>query len=122
MWIFCKLGFFSAVQHREKPDVLLVRARIKGDLERRIRAIPRDDLLHFGQPKVEITPDADYRYRAEIYKAVFSELLRDTAESIDYDNFKNAAHDGTVRDEAYMDVWRAMWSAQNFPKNRRKVI
>lgn len=122
MWIFCKLGFFSAVQHREKPDVLLVRARIKGDLERLIRAIPRDDLLHFGQPKVEITPDADYRYRAEIYKAVFSELLRDTAESIDYDNFKNAAHDGTVRDEAYMDVWRAMWSAQNFPKNRRKVI
>ena len=122
MWIFCKLGFFSAVQHRNKPDVLLVRARIKGDLERLIGAMTKEEReLLCGNPKVEITPNADYRYRTEIPKVVFAELVRETAEEIDYDNFKNAAHDGTVRDEAYMDVWRAMWSAQNFPKNRHKV-
>ena len=124
MWIFCKLGFFSAVQHREKHDVLLVRARIKGDLERLLKEIKDNGLGGqdgcFG--KIQETPNADYRFRVEIRKQAFAEFLFVAAKEIDYDNFKNAAHDGTVRDEAYMDVWRAMWSAQNFPKNRRKVI
>ena len=116
MWIFCKLGFFSAVQHREKPDVLLVRARFKGDLERLYKAMD-----HSKCGPIQETSDADYRFRMECPKSAFSEVVWSMARSIDYDNFKNAAHDGTVRDEAYMDVWRAMWSAQNFPKNRHKV-
>ena len=123
MWIFCKLGFFSAVEHRERPDNLLIRARFKGDLERLIGAMTKEEReLICGNPKVEITPDADYRYRMECPKIWFSEVLREQAEEIDYDNFKNAVHEGTARDGAYMDVWRALWAAQNFPKNRKKVV
>jgi hypothetical protein len=122
MWIFCKLGFFSAVQHREHPENLLIRARFKGDLERLLNAMTPEEYALCGRPSVSFTPDADYRYRVEIRKVVFAELIREQAEEIDYDNFKNAAHDGTVRDGAYMDVWRALWAAQNFGKNRAKVL
>ena len=109
MWIFCKLGFFSAVQHRDKPDTLLVRSRFKGDLERLIGAMTKEEReLLCGNPKVEITPNADYRYRTEIRKVVFAELVRETAEDIDYPNFKDAVHDGTNRDWAYLNVWQAL--------------
>ena len=33
MWVFTKFGFFSAVQQRDLPDVVIVRARVRGDLE-----------------------------------------------------------------------------------------
>jgi len=33
MWLFCKHGFFSAVRHNAKPDTILLRARIGGDLD-----------------------------------------------------------------------------------------
>ena len=120
MWIFCKLGFFSAVEHRERPDNLLIRARFKGDLERLYKAMDQISRSECGP--IQETPDADYRYRMECPKIWFSEVLREQAEEIDYDNFKNAVHEGTVRDGAYMDVWRALWAAQNFGKNRKKVV
>jgi hypothetical protein len=35
MWIFCKDGFFSAVQNRDcQEDEVMVRARIREDVER----------------------------------------------------------------------------------------
>jgi len=112
MWIFCKYGFFSAVQHIDKPDTLLVRARFKGDLERLIKAMSPEEYNLSGQPKVQFTPYADYRYRAEIRKIVFSELIREAIEDIDYSNFKDAMHDGTIRDAAYMNVWACLSQAQ----------
>ena len=116
MWIFCKLGFFSAVQHREKPDVLLVRARFKGDLERLYKAMD-----HSKCGPIQKTPDADYLYRMECPKRAFAEVVWKTAGEIDYPNFKDAMNDGTVRDTAYMNVWRAMWAAQNFGEKQNKV-
>jgi hypothetical protein len=103
MWVFSKTGFVSAVQHRDKPDTLLVRARIKEDLE---------PLAEFAGAKIIETEDADYRFRCEVKKKTFSKWLSDQAESIDYTNFKNAVHDGTARDAAYMRVWSAMNSLQ----------
>lgn len=105
MWIFTKNGFFSAVQHLDLPDCLLVRARLKGDLNRFITA-------HNIKTLVQVTPNADYRYRAIIKKTDFAKAVEAEAESIDYSNFKNAVHDGTPRDTAYMKCWSAMVQAQ----------
>ena len=33
MWIFCGFGYFSVIEHRKDKDLLLVRSRVKGDLE-----------------------------------------------------------------------------------------
>lgn len=105
MWVFCKAGFFSAVEHRDEPDRVMVRARFKGDLERLC-------LKHGLKPEVSVTSDADYRYRATFLKTLWAEIVRREAEAIDYDNFKDAVHEGTVRDRAYMGCWSALLRAQ----------
>jgi len=104
MWIFIKNGFFSAVQHNEKPLFLLVRARFKGDLERIFKA-------HGITADVVSTPTADYPFRATIPKDTWASIVKKEAEEINYSNFKAAAHDGTERDAALMRCWSAMRAA-----------
>ena len=105
MWLFCKSGFFSAVRHNAKPGVIHLRARFKGDLERLLAA-------HGVRAKITETPLRDYRFRADIKKADWTRIVAAEADAIDYCNFKNAVHDGTGRDRAYLDVWCAMRNAQ----------
>lgn len=105
MWLFTKKGFFSAVQHKDDATRILIRARFKGDLERLFKA---NGVL----AKVSFDSHADYAYRAVITRETFVYIAKREAESIDYTNFKSAAHDGTRRDAAYMDVWGVMFRAQ----------
>ena len=102
MWIFCKLGFFSAVQHRDKPDTLLVRGRFEGDLDRLLSSLSIEN-RELCSPVTE-TPNADYFYRVEIPKHVFAKAIQEIAEEIDYGNFKDSVHEGysSPRDAAYM--------------------
>ena len=79
MWIFNKDGYFSAVEHRDKPDHLMVRARRKEDIER---------LAEKLQAKAAFTPDADYAFRVTVSKSAC------------------ASHG--ARSRAYMDVWTVM--------------
>lgn len=106
MWVFCKEGFFSAVQHWDDPDKVMVRARFKGDLERVCQK-------HGLRASVEHTPDADYRYRVTCLRQEWAEVVKREAEGVDYVNFKDAVHDGTCRDDAYMACWSALHSAQH---------
>lgn len=105
MWLFCKSGFFSAVQHFENEEVIHVRARFEGDLER---------LCHSHQviPKVQETPGNDYRFRMDFDRSEWERIVSEEAMDIDYTNFKNAVHDGTQRDIAYMNCWAAMEQGQ----------
>lgn len=106
MWLFCKSGFFSAVAHETKPDTIHLRARFKGDLERLFKA-------HGLRARVIYTPNNDYAYRANVRKQDWAEIVACEAADIDYTNFKNAVHDGTARDGAYMGAWCAMRDGQN---------
>ncbi|WP_295581409.1 hypothetical protein [uncultured Lamprocystis sp.] len=100
MWVFLSDAFLSIVAHRDRPDDLLVRARIAGDLERVFPGYP-----------VEITPDADYRFRAVIPRTQVAQALADQATTIDYRNFKGSVRDSD-RHDAYMQVWHVMRQAQ----------
>lgn len=106
MWLFTKSGFFSAVQHRQSADVILLRARFKGDLEKLFET-------YWIESKVEKTPCADYPFRACIQRKTWERIVAAEASKIDYDNFKAAAHDGTPRDDALMRCWSAMRAAQD---------
>ena len=55
MWIFSEEAYLSVVEDKTNPDMLLVRARVKGDIEK-----------HFPDSITTETPDADYLYRASI--------------------------------------------------------
>lgn len=105
MWLFCKSGFFSGVAHASCPGMIHVRARFKGDLERLCAA-------HGVPPTVFETPGNDYRFRMDFPKAEWARIVSEEASGIDYTNFKNAVHDGTARDWAYMVAWRAMREGQ----------
>lgn len=107
MWLFTKSGFYSAVQHYDNPDIIHVRARFKGDLERLWNRYLE------GEPKVIHTPRNDYPYRMDITRTNWAIILREEAEKIDYENFKDAAHDGTSRDAAYMGCWSALRRSQD---------
>ena len=106
MWLFCKSGFFSVVEHAWRPDTIHLRARFSGDLERLCAA-------HGLDPAgISETPGGDYRYRMDLGKADWARVAAAEAAAVDYTNFKAAAHDGTARDAAYMGAWAALRRGQ----------
>lgn len=104
MWLFCKNGFFSAVAHNRKKGTVHVRARFGGDLERLCAA-------HGVKPDVVETPEGDYRYRMDFSATAWRRIVAAESSRIDYTNFKAAVHDGTPRDDAYMEVWMTLAEA-----------
>ena len=76
MWLFCKSGFFSAVQHFEDKNTIPVRARFEGDLERLCAR-------HGIEPDVDITPNNDYRYRMNFPRQLWSGIVaKEAAENL----------------------------------------
>jgi len=109
MWIATQDGFFSAVQHREFPDMLVVRARSRSDLVRLTRIV-------IGTEIIKSPPGSDYPYRALLTKPQWSGYLDVATAEINYDNFKNRIHD--VNDErasTYMAVWSNMLRIEQEP-------
>lgn len=96
MWIFLNDAFLSIVAHRDRPDDLLVRARVQGDIEK-----------VFNGVVVIASPMADYPFRAVVDRRIVAGAILARVAGIDYDNFKGSvADDG--RHNAYLDVWAMM--------------
>jgi hypothetical protein len=123
MWIVTNKSFLSAVQDRLDPNIFVVRARIRGDLE-----------TFFGDGiKVIETEDSDYRFRVFVNKSVFKLKMMEHINSIDYTNFKDSV-ETKERKTWYMQIWYVMYrvqeslygkqrwweqyyNAKNFPRN-----
>ena len=99
MWLFGKNNFLSIVQDKHDPSHLLVRARLKGDIEALF-------------PKAEIHKDAgtDYRFRAWIKRADVIKVVTDAVKRITYTNFKNA--NDYERQGHLMKIWDVMYDEQ----------
>lgn len=106
MWLFTETGFVSAVQHRDNPDLLVVRARDRQSLE------PIE-----AKCQVEITTNAysDYPYRVIIHKADFDSWVSDSIKFLDYPNFKNqvAVTRGKKFARTLGSVWATMLDAED---------
>ena len=89
MWIFTQRGFLSIVKHTDKPNVLLVRSRFRGHIQRVF-------------PKARVVEDvgSDYRFRAHLPIKEVSKVIARLVSEIDYDNFKNSLD---TSDERYLD-------------------
>jgi hypothetical protein len=110
MWIFSSQGFLSIVKHSDKPNILIVRSRFQGHIERIF-------------PKVRVEEDAtrDYKYRSELPANEVSKAVTKLVSEIDYDNFKNSLD---MNDERYfescIDVYNSVarnsieWDLDNF--------
>ena len=101
MWIMLPDAYISAVAYvtnPPQPDKLLVRARVKGDLE---KLFPRN--------VIERTTDADYLYRTVVTRNQLKLALLNEVDRIDYKNFKNAVpKNDNARHHAYLKCWAAM--------------
>lgn len=112
MWTMTTIGFFSAVQHRDDPDDVLVRARCKEDIDALAELIPGTE------PWEDLK--ADYRWRLRCSKMQWAETVAFLALSVDYDNFKSAV-ESEKHHEAYSEVWGVLWQLQ-YPRFRSLSI
>lgn len=96
MWVFLNDAMLSTVAHLDKPDMLLVRARRREDLER-----------HFPEIAPISIPNSDYPWRIEVPRKAFAQTLAKLAETIDYGNFKDSVQEQD-RHAAYLEVWALM--------------
>ena len=99
MWIFAKAGFLSIVQHRDRPDMLMVRARVKGDIEH-----------FFPNAKVIRMEDADYLYRTTLPRQEVADRVRGAVIDI-RSGFKDSVTDKR-RVRYYFEVWDTLYQMQ----------
>ena len=106
MWVFTKYGFISAVEHRDNPELVMVRARDENSINHLAD--------NFGL-KVTKTESADYLYRVTMTRTQFEKFLKDYARhELSYDNFKDSIINVKFHD-ACIDVWKVMYDFQNKP-------
>lgn len=103
MWLFTKHGFYSVVEDRADPRMLIVRARVRQDLVRLLRDA--------GEKKrvrgIRSTRDADYEYRVWLPRSLVAQIAAGAVRAIDYANFKDAFADKS-RKGKLMQVWTVM--------------
>jgi len=102
MWLTTTRGFYSVVEHRDNPEMVLVRGRKRAHLE------ALQELCEFPLPDVSLDPKADYPFRMTVPKAVVARLAYEFVMNIDYPNFKSEA---VKRDRQATDVYHSVWSA-----------
>lgn len=111
MWIMMSESFLSIVAFKSnppQPDMLHIRARVEGDIER-----------VFPYAKVERTPRRDYMYRTTLPRSVVDAAISEQIARIDYGNFKDSVPD-EQRHDRYMECWVAMLRLQNYKEHRRR--
>ena len=109
MWLFTVFGYYSIIQHNKDPELLLVRSRVKGDLEK----LKGKYLKNLGDI-VETPIGADYPYRALAWKSELASAMKQVFLDIDYTNFKSevSKKQGSPRHDLYMRVWGVMKHAE----------
>lgn len=99
MWLMNNLGFVSADRHVEKKDHLIARARDKESLR---------GLSEAAETQIEATPEADYPYRVELPRVMFSEWVAEQVDTLDYTNYK--ARVTETRGFHYAGVLHEVWA------------
>lgn len=112
MWVFTTDGFYSAVVHRDDPNMVMVRCRKEADAKALAKRLTT---VMAREPEVQHTPHADYAYRLTALKAAWAWYLWQSSFDLDYPNFKDAVAErqGLERADIYHDVWSVMWEYQH---------
>lgn len=112
MWIFTETGFLSAVQEKNNPETLVVRARDYPSLDPLAKQL--------GQV-IRHTPESDYPYRLDhVSKSDFILFLMQTVDALSYTNYKSQAQ-ATLQPEfapALSKVWSIMQDVEDYEARR----
>ncbi len=96
MWVFLRNAYLSIVEPDKHSENLLVRARVRGDIER-----------VFPEAIVEETTERDYLFRALIPRQRVAEAMAAAVNGISYGNFKASVSEN-ARHTAYYEVRKVM--------------
>jgi hypothetical protein len=112
-WIFFPDACCSVVVHQDSPDLLVVRSRLPGDIER----------ILGRNTAVEVTPRADYRFRATVSRQAFAEAVLRRLGGMTYTNVK-AAVPKADQGRAYLmnRVWAAGLDAQIEASQPQRIV
>ena len=103
MWVFLNNSFLSIVENRNNKEELLVRSRVRGDID---KIFPDSNIFEME--------NSDYKYRSYIKKTEVSEKIREIVTNINYDNFKNSiSKSEDQRHSSYLNVWNEMRKLQS---------
>lgn len=111
MWIFLKNAFVSITNNEKQPGTVLLRARLRGDLE---------NLL----PGVEVWEDAgtDYRFRASLSVEEVGGILTERISEIDYTSFTGSVDPADrARMCAYQKILGVMRDSQAYTKTLEEI-
>lgn len=114
MWITSTSGFYSAVQHRDDPSLVMIRSRSEQDMLNLIALLDGDDEAPTADDIV-VKHDSDYRYRVTMPRSSWALALTLLAgpTELDYDNFKNAvARTNPARARLYHGAWDVYYDIQ----------
>lgn len=102
MWLCFNDGFVSAVQDRNEPNSLVVRARRQEILA---TLFPNETIVF------DLNDSHDYKYRVFIGKEVLITVLTNRIGELNYPNFKNSVKDDDLH-ELYNDFWQLHYDYQ----------
>jgi len=142
MWTMTPRGFFSAVQHRDDPTLLVVRTRVRADADTLVEwyatwaqnlialHAKMDDLGVDLPSAQEALPDAevttydwsDYPWRVILPRSAWAAFMAEAVEDLDYGNFKDAVKkvQGAARANVYSGVWSVLLRLESQdPQGRR---
>ena len=114
MWITSTSGFYSAVQHRDNPAHVMVRARSEQDIVNLVNLISADSDGPCLDDIVE-SHTGDYQWRVTMPRESWAMALVLLAgpDHLDYDNFKNAvARTNPARAKLYHGAWDVYFDIQ----------
>ncbi len=83
MLVISERGFYNAVVHKDDPDRIMVRTRVRTDLESLRECMP-------GASEIIGTPDADYPYRTVVSRDSWEAAVNQMAHEMDYTSFYEA--------------------------------
>lgn len=108
-------GFYSAVEDKADPNQLVIRARVRADLQRLKPYLPHDFKL-----KIAANEGTDYPYRIRMTRQQWADVLAIFARKIDYTNFKDAvyARQGAERAHAYSRIWGVLLNLEHNYRRR----
>ena len=113
MWVFTKQGFYSVViDNYCNYGELMVRSRVRVDLERLIEKIASDNGGGF-KADILTLDSAEYRYRVKIKAYQWVKYVAKAAADIDYESVKDTItwHE-PERSTAYYGCWQALYTWQ----------
>jgi len=113
MWLITTRGMFSAVQHDDDTNLLVVRTRVYDDAVHLAQAVnDADEDFGRGETPAEVISyrSSDYPFRVILTRAEWTWFATLAASEVDYGNFKSAvaARQGHDREHVYHGVWSAL--------------